>query len=237
MADIPLSTGEDSNGPMTAATGAFRHWCHLDPGDSGEPSLVAEDLRGAAGTVPPERRFRIQSLLAGEHDREGRPYDAIRRYEESLETATECDAPDPILSAIVHNNLGTLYGRFNDSARAERHFLAAMELFEGAAGGDDPRFAAVHNNLGVLYYSQKQFERSRASHNQALRLRRRIYRDKPLHPDLEQTYENLALLHNAMGDARTARVYRDRVREIRRGVPPMSTSRRSHRSRIFQKAG
>jgi tetratricopeptide (TPR) repeat protein len=258
MVESQLSDGEDSNGQATA-TGGPKRLRRLAHRDTRQPAVLANALcdvakvranRGAPAStemlfdeaisrrnttpesVEPELLFRIQSLMAYDYDCEGRHYDAIRHYEESLKLAGDCDSLDPIQITVVHNNLGMLYSRLNEFEQAERHYLAAVEHLEGITVENDPRVAAVHNNLGVLYFKKKEFERARAFHNKALRVRRRIHGEDPLHPDLGQTCENLASLHAAMGDAKTARVYRDRVREIRKGTPPLSASQRSRRSKL-----
>ena len=258
MVNIHLSDGEVRNG-STTAPGSPERLCRLAHRDSSQLPVLANALcdvakararrgvpgsaeelyeeaisqrKSSGGPVEPEILFRVQSLMAYDYDREDRHYDAIRHYEESLKLAEDCDSLDSRQTTVIHNNLGMLYSRLNDFSQAERHYLAAVEHLEGTSEENDPRVAAVHNNLGVLYFRKNEFERARASHNKALRVRRRIYGEDPLHPDLAQTYENLASLHETMGDEKTARVYRDRVREISEGTAPLSASRRSRRKNL-----
>lgn len=99
----------------------------------------------------------------------------------------------------ARNLLGLIYFRQGKLEQGVEEFKKAIAL--------DPKLSEIHNNLGTLYYEQKRYVKALASLKNAL--------ENPLYLYPERIYNNLGLVHMAMGDAEKARESYERAITLR----------------------
>ncbi len=161
--------------------------------------------------VAPELIFRIHSLLGYHLDSTGKTEEAMEHYQQAIGISGRCPALEPAQIGVVHNNLAMIAKQDGRIAGAEEQYRTALRYFSKSGLEADPRVAAVHNNLGVLEYSQRKLEQSRASHEEALRIRLLVHGTDGTHTDLGQSYTNLAAVHKALGNHVAAAGYLTKV--------------------------
>ena len=101
----------------------------------------------------------------------GRSEDAERALLKAVAIAPE--------SAVTHSNLGNVYFRRDELARARDEYVAAVRL--------DPDYADAHNNLGSAYFRLGQSDLAAEEYRRALQL----------NPRLEDARRNLAVVDQA----------------------------------------
>jgi tetratricopeptide (TPR) repeat protein/predicted Ser/Thr protein kinase len=105
-------------------------------------------------------------------------------------------------AAQCHNNLALAYRELNDLASAERHYLAAVELWGKLLSRNtaDPDYlinlARGHNNIGVLYRHQRKYVEAERAFQTAMLIREQLARE---HPDIHAYQNELAAGHNNIG--------------------------------------
>jgi adenylate cyclase len=110
----------------------------------------AERVRGARYLIAAGERARV--IYANQ--------DAIRHYEQALETLAECAGCEPERQ-LVHERLGDLLRHAGAGEAALAHYEAALASL--AAGGDRPGQARLHRSIGSLRWTAGDRERALAS--------------------------------------------------------------------------
>ncbi len=162
---------------------------------------------------------RLKASLASVYDSTGFTDSAIPLYEESIDLFKAAEPPLEIDVANLRNNLGMLYKDVGNFDKAEDNYIKSLEIFERLLGREDEDVASVYNNLGGLYYASGYSAQAREMHSQALEIRQKLSAEKPDHPDLGQSYSNLAtVLHELGEDEEAARNYETALRILEMNV-------------------
>ncbi|MCH8168468.1 MAG: tetratricopeptide repeat protein, partial [Proteobacteria bacterium] len=123
----------------------------------------------------------------------------------ALEIQENLLGPDDPSLAIILNNLGKVYWKRKDFARAEPLFQRARGIMRAAHGELSPEHALLTNALGALYddWAEQPGEAARRAEAQrlkdeALRIARAVRGER--HPEVSQYLHNLAVLLARQGD-------------------------------------
>jgi CHAT domain-containing protein/Flp pilus assembly protein TadD len=137
-------------------------------GRAAEP-LYALALSIAEALVPADGELTEDVLnnLGQAHDRRGNTAQARAFLEQSVEMRAR-RAPDSVALAVNLDNLGGVYRRSGDLARAEDHHHRALTIFERERGPFDPHLATALGNLSGVYTVRRDFERAEAFRLRAL---------------------------------------------------------------------
>jgi serine/threonine protein kinase/tetratricopeptide (TPR) repeat protein len=109
-----------------------------------------------------------------------------------------------------YRNIGNVYNRNNDSARAESAFRQALSLLEALSGPEYPAFppyrqdlAGVYNNLGILLRNVGRLDEALPIQQKAVDLFEQLVaefpKDAEYHRHLAASESNLAVLLSALG--------------------------------------
>ncbi|MBI5838343.1 MAG: sigma 54-interacting transcriptional regulator [Candidatus Eisenbacteria bacterium] len=171
----------------------------------------ALESRGELGTDP---RVRAATLLVrcrvdrvrGEYSR------ALEAGEEAFLLLKPLD--DPALLARCHSRLGAVHYRLGNAEDAERHYRAALHLYEWDA--PDARGRAVaHNNLGVLFVQRAQWTLALDHLARAIAIAEDLHLDDKLGTWLL----NLGYAHVRAGNWSDAQTALERGRELTAAFP------------------
>ena len=94
----------------------------------------------------------------------GRNAEAVRRYEQALETIGEAGSPTQV--AFLHRGLGVALVDMEAYQPALEHYLTALAASETA--GEPIESAKTAGNLGILYVSLGEFDKARQYHERSL---------------------------------------------------------------------
>jgi tetratricopeptide (TPR) repeat protein/tRNA A-37 threonylcarbamoyl transferase component Bud32 len=138
-----------------------------------EDGLLWADLAEATaeriGWTPKQRaellRARAFILVEWRHDK-----DAVDVVERAHEAALEAYGPGAFEMIGVYSSLGSVYGRLQDFASAERAFRQAVELGAALVGPDHPSMINSYRNLGNVLSAQRKNEEARVNLEKALEL-------------------------------------------------------------------
>jgi tetratricopeptide (TPR) repeat protein len=103
--------------------------------------------------------------------------------------------------AQVEGNLGLVWRRLGDAAKARDYTARSLQANQQLAEGRDS--AAVARNLESLGNLESDATAAAQHHRRALEMRERLYGDSP-HPELASSHMNLALLATRANDDRAA---------------------------------
>jgi len=115
--------------------------------------------------------------------------------------------------ASLHD-LGRLYYRIGDSARAESLFRQVLGIWEGAYGEQHPAIAAVLKDLARQFHSTGDNTRAERFFRQALQILQGTLGEQ--HARYAETLDDLSLLYHSLGDYAQAEPICRRALEIRK---------------------
>ena len=113
----------------------------------------------------------------------------------------------------LYNLLGILYKAQNQSDKAEKYYLAAMEirerLVEKNADAYEPDLATSYNNAGVFYKKQGQRDKAEKYYLAAIEIRERLVEKNAdaYEPDLAMSYYNAGNFYSDQGQPDKAEKY------------------------------
>ena len=109
------------------------------------------------------------------------------------------------LSAF-QNNLGNIYSKSNDFAKAEDYYLKALEnrtlLFNQDPDANRAEMAMIYNDLGNMYFVLRDYAQAESIYLKALENRTLLFEQAPekYRVDLSATQRNIGNLYNRMGN-------------------------------------
>jgi len=139
----------------------------------------------------------------------GRYEQAIPFYREALELGEREFGPDHPTTALLLNNLASLYESQGRYAEAEPLYKRALAIWEKALGPDHPDFAMSLNNLAELYRVQANYAEAEPLYERALAILEMAL--GPEHPNVADSLNNLAALYTAQDRSSERNPRRDRV--------------------------
>lgn len=155
---------------------------------------------------PAEARGRDITLLRDLLD------SAARRAQNELS-----DQPD--VQASVHSYIGTTYLGLGLMEEAEKHFRAALDLFEGTYQGDNEETAMALSNLGTVLADRGEWKTAEALHLRALGMRERLFGRDSI--ESSNCLHNLAVVVEKRGRADEGEsLYREAIAIRRRHLGP-----------------
>jgi tetratricopeptide (TPR) repeat protein len=159
----------------------------------------------------PRALFRSARRLAFLCDSLGQTGEAVRYYEQAIETGTQLpDLPYSDLGTML-NNVALIYRKTGRQKAAEPYYLHALQIYEKQLGPNHPDVASVLNNLAVFYTNERRFAEAEKIHLRALAIREKFH--PPAHPDIAQSKCNLAVVYHSSGDyARASELYRASIK-------------------------
>jgi tetratricopeptide (TPR) repeat protein len=132
--------------------------------------------------------------LALAHKAQGHIRQLIVFCSKALEAGKRTQWPDAKWIRTVTNELAIAYANSGQPLKAERLFLATIELSEKDPGLYDSILASALYNLGVLYGNQKRFDEAEPLLKRCLDMRLRQYGLG--HPQVEGSRKALSLLQS-----------------------------------------
>ena len=96
-------------------------------------------------------------------------------------------------TAMIINDLASLYNLQTQYAKAEPLFVEALKIRREALGNKHPDTAISINNLAFLYFNQSQYAKAEPLYLEALKINREALGNK--HPNTALSINNLALLY------------------------------------------
>jgi tetratricopeptide (TPR) repeat protein len=137
---------------------------------------------------------------------------AQRHFERALELIeqTGCEQTSAVIELLI--NLAATHLKTEDYANALLVSGHAARKLDESASSDDLLLAAVLNNIGCLQLRLGRPDEARDALNWGLRL----LKAHPVSDDTAraETYHNLALAHEALGNQTSAQVYRRFAKEL-----------------------
>jgi len=145
VAHLQIAALEAARGDMDAAIAAARRAVALRPGDAETAALLGVYLT-EAGRAPDAVRFLEPWLARGEDDLDvlnalAMALATAKRPQQALDVLARARQAHPANTQVLVN-IGTVYLKQGDAARARQAFEAALDL--------DPDVARAHNSLGVI---------------------------------------------------------------------------------------
>ena len=113
----------------------------------------------------------------------------------------------------LYNLLGVLYHSQNKPDKAEKYYLAAIEirerLVEKNADAYEPALAGSYNNVGVFYDDQNQPDKAEKYYLAAIGIRERLVEKNAdaYEPDLATSYNNAGIFYKDQGQSDKAEKY------------------------------
>ena len=113
----------------------------------------------------------------------------------------------------LYNLLGLLYKAQNKPKKAEKYYLAAIEigerLVEKNADAYEPALAMSYNNAGAFYYGQNKPEKAEKYYLAAIEIRERLVEKNAdaYEPDLAMSYNNAGIFYDNQGKRGKAEKY------------------------------
>jgi CHAT domain-containing protein/tetratricopeptide (TPR) repeat protein len=159
-----------------------------------ETSLGSEDVAVAQSLGDLASIF----LVRGDYVRPEPLYQRALDIYQKAAADRPSDADLQGLIAGVFNNLGLLYHRRADYARAESQYLQALAIKERTRGPDDPTVADTAANLGAVYYALEQYDKAVEVLRRALTIQEKHL--APNHASLATSSFNLAAVYFDQGD-------------------------------------
>jgi tetratricopeptide (TPR) repeat protein len=151
---------------------------------------------------------------------QGKYQEAIPIAERALEMAKRARGPEQPETADALNNLGFLFQKTGDYAKAEPLYQEALRIAQKTP--EHPYTAMVLNNLGELYRAMGEYAKAEPPYQEALRIRQKFL--GPENPVTASSLNNLALLYQAMGEfAKAEPLFREVLRIRRKVLGPEHT--------------
>ena len=163
--------------------------------------VMSEALEAESGKSGGDEAVDLKRRMS-ELYREGKLQDAAGVGEKLTKLLHERLGPDHPLVAEAENDLGVVYDQTGNDAKAEAHYMAALEINEKALGTGHPVTAASVSNLGVFYFKRGDIALARELLGRALGIRSATL--GPAHPLTAQSMENMAVVMEAGGDREKA---------------------------------
>lgn len=113
---------------------------------------------------------------------------------------------DPSKLSAFQNNLGNIYSKSNEFAKAEEFFLKALEirtlLFNQDPDANRAEIAMIYNDLGNMYFVLRDYAQAESIYLKALENRTLLFEQAPekYRADLSATQRNIGNLYNRMGN-------------------------------------
>ena len=113
----------------------------------------------------------------------------------------------------LYNLLGLLYKAQNKPDKAEKYYLATIEIIEHLveenAEAYEPALATSYNNAGVFYNDQNQPDKAEKYYLAAMEIRERLVEKNAdaYEPDLAMSYNNAGLFYKDQGQPKKAEKY------------------------------
>lgn len=136
--------------------------------------------------------------------------DSRKYFEKELAASLNSNSAAAVVSAAL--SLGKTLLLQGDAKGAKQKFELALNA--ARANRNRKAEAWAMNNLGVVAQELSALSESLAHHNQALKLRRSLY--DPIHVEIAQSLNNLAILNRALGNYCEALRALEEAREIQR---------------------
>jgi CHAT domain-containing protein len=181
---------------------------------AGAEALLNESLRAIERTLGTDNRWYVgglvtQARLRGDGaDDEGE--EATLRRAMTIEERIG-DAHSLNYAAIL-NNLGEVYRRRGDFARAQAAYQRALAIGAETVGADGYLLATSLQNLGIVARERKDYPAALEYYQRALSIRERVVGSD--HPDIAQLLVNIANIYRAKGDTTDALAMQFRALDI-----------------------
>lgn len=157
----------------------------------------ALEIAGKA-PIPSPQVTRVRTQLATLLDFSQRESEAVPLYEQAIKDYESLTPPDEDTAAQLRNNLAMIYKGLGKFALAEQHYLRSLETLEAKRGRETEEVASVYNNLGGLYYTAGFPDQAKEMFAEALLIRMQLLGAN--HPDVAQSYCNLATANHELGE-------------------------------------
>ena len=147
----------------------------------------------------------LRTSLATLLDFSQREADAAPLYEQAIVDYESLEPPASEVSAQLRNNVAMIYKGLGKFSLAEQHYLKALEILESSPEANPESVAALYNNLGGLYYTAGFAEQAKSMFTQSLTARLELLGET--HPDVAQSYCNLATVCHELSDNEAAEAH------------------------------
>ena len=129
---------------------------------------------------------------------QGKYQEAFYIAEKAVEAAKRVRGPEHPETADALNNLGLLFKKMRDYAKAEPLYQEALRIRQKVLGPEHPGTATSLNNLAGLYQAMGEYAKAESLLQEALRIRKKVL--GPEHPYTAQSLNNLGSLYQDMGE-------------------------------------
>jgi len=155
---------------------------------------LVHDLHSVAADAAARRVF---ALGVGE----GRYAEALTGESVALALVERARA-DWRSSALLNNNLGSVYLLSGDQERAERQFKQTIALITERVGSSEPLLGVTHHNLGELYFGRGELDSATTHYSDAVEIMETVLGEShPMSAHPLAGMGDVALRRGALGEA------------------------------------
>jgi serine/threonine protein kinase len=190
-----------------------------DPSIRGREVTVAQVLDDAAHRV--ERLSSRPQLEAELRSTIGSTYLALGLFDEAqphllraLEIQRRIHGPRHLQVARAMRDLGSLYEKRGDAAKAGQLYRSALSITREDAGEENARTAGLLDDLARIHQGNGDLQAAESLQTEALNIRRRVLGER--HADVAASLNNLAVVYGQRGNYAVAEsLHREALRVIR----------------------
>ena len=143
---------------------------------------------------------------------ENNPHGAKEYYERALVIKQTFHDSDDYETAVLLNNLGSVYNDLQDYEMAKKYYEKAFEIRKKPYGLNSPEVANSLNNLGNVYHKLKDYPKAKAYQKQALQIQKEIYGET--HADVVMTLNNLCTILTSSKQYQKAKYYAEHALQL-----------------------
>jgi tetratricopeptide (TPR) repeat protein len=184
-------------------------------GDTDQEPVIVALLRAIGGASDDDRALAFAAVFEAWHEEARQPGLAIRLYTEATERFAV--TADRAWQAACQHNIGSVYYRQGEYARAMEGYRKALDILRAVYGEQDPNVATCYNNIADVYRGQGEYAKALEGYRKALEILL-VVNGGEQHPSIAICYRNIAGVYFAQGDSARALAGFRKALEIRRAV-------------------
>ncbi|MGC4021789.1 MAG: tetratricopeptide repeat protein [Cyclobacteriaceae bacterium] len=191
---------------------------------------LSEALEYSNAVIEEAHQLKNDSLLLAGQLNQGNIYLQLGNYARAMQLYQQVlqKKPDPVMVAIAHGNVGSVYYFQRDHKNALRYYLNASKDYSEIKGLSDKRLLLVKanlmNNIGIIYEETKKFDSARIYYSEGLKLGQQLKE----HEITANVLNNLGTFYEDQDSLKLALDYYMKALRLRKENNDMFGLARSH---------
>ncbi len=149
-------------------------------------------------------------------------YEALRKFQQADQLCekrykNKTDSDYLNRKSEIHFSVAFNYFHMKQYGKAENHYIQSID-FVNRIKNPSKEFllkkANVYNNFGNVYTDTNRQEKAIICLEESKKIKEKIYKQEPHHPELFFLYNNMGLIYNIMQDGKNAVFYLKKARDI-----------------------